>query len=236
MAAVLAVFVMVACNSATAPAGNLLAVTDFQSKLAAADGAQLIDVRTPDEFNGGHLKGAVNIDFNADNFEAEIAKADKSKPVFVYCLSGGRSGKAAELMSKQGFKEVYDMKGGMLAWRAASLPEEKAGEQLSATQTGMTDADFKKTVTDSALVLVDFNATWCGPCKKLAPILDELADENKGSIKLVKIDIDENKSLAQSMQIQAIPVVQLYKNGVKVWEQLGLSDKETIAKAIAANR
>ncbi len=77
---------------------------------------QLVDVRTPEEYEAGHIKKATNIDFLADNFEKEIQKVNKDRPVFIYCRSGGRSGRAAELMKKLGFKKVYDLRGGYLSW------------------------------------------------------------------------------------------------------------------------
>lgn len=78
--------------------------------------AQLIDVRTASEYNGGHIANAKNIDFNGANFKSNIAKLDKNKPVLVYCQAGGRSGKAAAMMKEMGFKKVYDLEGGFGNW------------------------------------------------------------------------------------------------------------------------
>ncbi|MEO8147601.1 MAG: thioredoxin domain-containing protein [Bacteroidia bacterium] len=235
------ILVTVACSQKKSSTDQLSA-NDFQTKLAASIDGQLLDVRTPQEYGDGHLKNAKNINFNDDAFATKVEKLDKSKPVFVYCLSGKRSADAAEQMRKSGFKQVYELEGGILAWRAASLPEDRPMDNLTISSgpggitQGMSDEDFKKTVTDDVLVMVDFTATWCGPCKKLAPILDELIEENKGKIKLVKIDIDQNRTLATTMNITAIPVVQIYKGGNKVWEQLGLCTKETVAAAIKSNQ
>lgn len=223
----------IACNTASTQNSNTLSATDFETEINKTENAQVVDVRTPEEFAEGHVANAVNMDYNGADFKSEIEKLDKSKPVFVYCLSGGRSANAADVMRKDGFTNVYEMGGGMLAWRNAKLPVTTDNAIAATNSTGMTADDFKKVATDSVLVLVDFNAEWCGPCKKLAPILDELVAESNGKIKLVKIDIDKNQALAQQMQIQAIPVLQLYKGGFKVWEQMGLSDKQTIANAIA---
>ena len=89
----------------------VLPVSEFETKLKNAKDAQLIDVRTPNEYLEGALTDAKNIDWNGDNFEAEVSKLDKSKPVFVYCLAGGRSNKAATKLINMGFTEVYDMQG-----------------------------------------------------------------------------------------------------------------------------
>ena len=77
---------------------------------------QLIDVRTPEEYEAGHIEKAINVDFLADDFETAIQKVKMNRPVFIYCRSGGRSGQAAQVMSKLGFKKVYDLKGGYLEW------------------------------------------------------------------------------------------------------------------------
>lgn len=77
----------------------------------------LIDVRTALEFNQGHIKNAKNIDFyNRNKFVSEINKLNKNKPVYLYCRSGVRSYKAAKVLSKLGFTEIYDLKGGILRW------------------------------------------------------------------------------------------------------------------------
>jgi len=78
---------------------------------------QLIDVRTPEEFSEGHIDNAVNINFYDDNFIKDMtSKLDKSKPVYVYCRSGGRSGKASKKLEDAGFTKVYDLKGGFMNW------------------------------------------------------------------------------------------------------------------------
>ncbi len=92
-------------------------VSDFASKLKSATGAQLVDVRTPQEFAEGHLQNALNVNYNANDFAEQIAKLDKTKAVYVYCRSGGRSGSAVRQMQEMGFKEIYNMDGGILSWK-----------------------------------------------------------------------------------------------------------------------
>lgn len=103
----------------------LLPPNEFEAKLNSLKNVQLIDVRTPGEFEGGYIKGAININYQGDNFEAEIARLDKTRPTFVYCQAGGRSSEACEYMGNQGFKEIYDLKGGMNSWNNANKPVEK---------------------------------------------------------------------------------------------------------------
>lgn len=86
---------------------------------------QLVDVRTPDEFKEGHLKNAQNICVTDADFEANIVKLDKNKPVYLYCRSGKRSSKAAEILKDLGFTEIYDMEGGILKWEGENLETQK---------------------------------------------------------------------------------------------------------------
>ena len=76
----------------------------------------LLDVRTTTEYSNGHLISAVNINYYGDNFDDEIDKLDKSKPIIVYCKSGGRSSKSALKLVEKGFEEIYNLKGGFDQW------------------------------------------------------------------------------------------------------------------------
>jgi len=78
----------------------------------------LLDVRTPEEFEKGHIEGAVNLDYHSEDFATRIDSLDRSRPVYVYCRSGGRSSRTMMLMETQGFVAVYNMLGGYRAWMA----------------------------------------------------------------------------------------------------------------------
>ncbi|TND09435.1 MAG: thioredoxin family protein [Bacteroidetes bacterium] len=225
------------CNSAStgksgqegqATVNTSLKTDEFEKKLLATEGGQLIDVRTPEEFAVNHLANATNMDFNGDDFAEKIKTLDRNKPVFVYCLSGGRSSSAASQLAEAGFKEVYNMAGGMLNWQS----EGKAvvtGEAPQKT-SGMTAADFSKLTSSKEYVLVDFNATWCGPCKAIAPMLESFASKRKDKLLLAKIDVDMNSELAQAKGINSIPYLELYKNGKLVWKRVGSLDEETLLR------
>lgn len=85
----------------------------------------IIDVRTPEEYAEGHIENSVLIDFNGGDFEAGIGELDKNGKYLVYCRSGNRSGQAVDYMQEQGFKEVYNMLGGIGDWTSAGLPAVK---------------------------------------------------------------------------------------------------------------
>ena len=205
-----------------------LPVDDYAQKLAASPNAQLVDVRTPGEYAEGHLKNSVNIDYNSAAFADDIAKLDKRKPVFVYCLSGGRSGMAASQMHDMGFTEVYNMKGGIMKWDKAEMPTVTGNE--SSNKKGMSLLEFNKMIVGEQYVLVDYNAKWCEPCKKMLPILEALAESKKDKLVLLKIDADKNKALMQEKIISSIPYLELYHNGNLVWKHDGYIDEQSLLK------
>jgi len=94
-----------------------------------AEGIQLLDIRTQPEWDEGHLEGAEHVDFHSDDFVAEAKAAlDLTKPLLLYCRSGNRTVPAADLLREAGFETVYEMAGGILAWRAADKPVLVPGE------------------------------------------------------------------------------------------------------------
>jgi rhodanese-related sulfurtransferase len=96
---------------------------DFQGYINSGRG-QLLDVRSAREFDGGHIDGAMNIDYTGDNFRQNILKLDKTKPVYIYCYSGGRSSEAAKILTDNGY-QVVELAEGIKAWRDAQLPVTK---------------------------------------------------------------------------------------------------------------
>jgi rhodanese-related sulfurtransferase len=101
---------------------NSLPPQAFADKITQTADGTVLDVRTPEEYAEGHLANAKNMDWNGDHFEHQIMALDKSKPVFVYCLKGGRSASAASKMRSLGFKDVYELDGGIAKWQEAKLP------------------------------------------------------------------------------------------------------------------
>lgn len=213
-----------ACNSSQEKS-YLLNSQAFAKKIATLQNATIVDVRTPDEFSKGHIINAQNINWNDNNFNTVINKIDKDKPVFVYCLSGGRSARAVAAMRKSGFKQIYELDGGMLKWRSENMPETITSSPKS---EGMSLEDYRKLLISEKLVLVDFYAKWCAPCKKMAPFLKEIAKENDHHVKVIRIDIDQNPRLTKALKINALPVLKLYKNQTIVWDNYGFVDKNEI--------
>ena len=203
-----------------------LNVDEFEKKITSGENVQLLDVRTPGEFNKLRINGAQNIDYNSPDFKDKLKSLDKTRPVLVYCLSGGRSAKAATYLRKQGYK-AFELDGGMLEWNAKKKPVVGTG-----ASQGMSSPHFNHIVTNDKLVLVDFYAKWCAPCKVMAPDLEALKQQYADRLVLLKVDADTNSFVVDSLKIQALPTLQLYKNGVQVWNHTGLLSKSEIEKSI----
>ena len=95
---------------------TLVSTTEMQELLSDTN-VQLVDVRTPEEFEVGHIINASNIDYKNAAFEKNIESLDKDKPVMVYCRSGRRSARSCEILREKGFTKVYDLSGGILQWQ-----------------------------------------------------------------------------------------------------------------------
>ncbi len=89
---------------------------NFETKLKATKGPILLDVRTRGEYASGHITGAIELDYYSNDFKARANKLDKTQPVFVYCASGVRSNAAVGVLTNLGFKEIYDLRGGIRSW------------------------------------------------------------------------------------------------------------------------
>lgn len=191
----------------------------------------LLDVRTPEEFAGGHIHGAVNIDYNNPDFKSNIRQLDNNQPVYIYCLAGKRSESSMELLAEAGFQEIYNLDGGTLKWISEGRPMDTNVNALPQSP-GMSAEQYLNATRSSEITIMDFNATWCGPCKQLAPVLEKLEKDYKGRIKVVKVDVDENRTLAQSKSISTIPFLEIYKNGKLVMQHEGYTTYEDLLKII----
>ncbi len=215
---------------ATKATSDAITFDTFVAKLqAASPNPQLLDVRTPEEYKISHLKGAVNLSLTNDaDVQKYIDKLDKTKPVFVYSINNGRSGVLVKKLQAQNFKEAYELPGGISKWIGEGKPLE------SSVSDGLTQAEYQELITSQKLVLVDVQSKYCGGCKKLAPVVDSVAHENAEHVKLVSIELFENKQLGNELNIESIPTLILYKDDKIVWRKNGRITRADIEAAISA--
>ncbi len=211
--------------SCTAQVKNNLTANEFEKAISNTDSVQLLDVRTPGEYAGGHIKGALLADWNnKEEFERRVGFIDKNKPVYVYCLAGGRSAAAAKKLRADGYTKVFELDGGTNAWKAADKPLEGKSEAKQ-----MTVEEFTTAVNSQGTVLVDFGAEWCPPCRKMEPVLKNLETNNAGKFKLVKVDGGKDEAVMKAYNVTALPVFIIFKNGKQVWRKDGVADEKEIA-------
>jgi rhodanese-related sulfurtransferase len=212
-----------ACNS---NAQNVDANT-FEQKINAG-GVQVLDVRTAGEYSGSHLKNVMLADWtNKAQFEERVKYLDKNKTLLVYCAAGGRSGQAAVWLKEQGFKEVVNLQGGITAWNAAGKPVVREGGAVE-----LSTAAFNATIASSGIVLVDIGATWCPPCKKMEPILDELSKTLQGKYTLLKVDGGNDVTVMKELGAAVLPTFMVYKNGKLSWKKEGIVSLEELKSAL----
>ena len=207
---------------------QVLNTDEFEKQLIATKGEQLIDVRTPQEFEKYRIKSAKNIDFKSPDFRQKIEKLDKNKPVLVYCLSGNRSKSAAAVFIEAGFKTVYDLEGGINAWS-------KAGKLIDQDLSGkgeLSSKDYETIISAKGYVLVDFYAPWCVPCRRMLPMVEDLSKNHPDKFKLLTVDFDQNRLLAKEQNIISVPYLIIFKDGEKIWEKNGETNKEELMKIL----
>jgi rhodanese-related sulfurtransferase len=121
-------FVLISCGQSSENSkgkSELIHKINVDEFRLATENEVIIDVRTPGEFESGHIQNAININVFDSNFKAQIEKLDKNEKVYVYCKIGSRSNKAAKILTESGFSQVYDLNGGIMSWQRANLPLEK---------------------------------------------------------------------------------------------------------------
>ena len=213
------------CNGQTIKSTSITPLA-FAEKIKSTDNPQIIDVRTPTEFADQHLENAVNVNWNGDNFVSQAKTFDKSKPVFVYCLSGGRSKQAASKLEELGFSAIYELRGGIMKWNAEGFA--KPSNKI----IGICSQEFNDLLKSDKKVLINFYAEWCAPCKKMAPYVKTMQTEFADDVTIIRLDADKNKTLITEMKISELPTLLLYDKKEMKWRQSGFVSEDDLRKQI----
>jgi rhodanese-related sulfurtransferase len=218
---------LVSCAN-QAQTGARVTPDQFESGMKAK-GVQLLDVRNAQEFKAYSLEGALQADWNDPaQFRDRTGYLDKNKPVYVYCMSGSRSSAAANYLRETGFAKVVELNGGLLSWKRAGkavLTAEKKQETSFES--------YQQMIGSGDLVLVDYGAEWCPPCKKMEPVLQSWIKEKKGAVRLVKIDGGTDTQLMKINLVEAMPTFIVYKNGKETARKQGVLTKEELELLIS---
>lgn len=217
-------FALLSCKAQ--PKYNLTA-EEFE-KAIQNDSAQVLDVRTAGEYAGGHIKKSLLADWNnKQEFNRRIAFVDKTKPVYVYCLAGGRSAAAAQQLREAGYQNVYELSGGINAWKAA---DKKLEGKSNAKQMSLDE--FNAIINSGNTVLVDFGAEWCPPCRAMEPVLKSLQANYPGKFTLLKVDGGNDEAVLKAYNVTALPVFIIFKDGKQVWRKDGVAEEKEIAQQL----
>lgn len=214
------------CNGQTSKNIKSVSPEIFAKKINETPKPQILDVRTPEEFDSEKIDNAINANWLGDSFVTDIAKLDKKKSVFVYCKSGGRSAKAAAKLAELGFTNIYELQGGILKWDAAGLT--KPSDKI----IGICNQEYAELLKTDKKVLIDFYAKWCAPCKKMAPYLDKMQKDMADKVVIIRLDADENKTLIKDMKIDELPTLLLYENKELKWKNSGYISEEDLKKQL----
>ena len=218
--------IILSCNGQTSKNIKRIDAPAFAEKIKTTQSPQILDVRTPEEFESEHIENAKNINWLGDSFIQDAVNLDKTKPVFVYCKSGGRSAKAAAKLRELGFTTIYELDGGFLKWDAAGLS--KPMDKI----IGMSQAEYNALLNTDKKVLIDFYAEWCAPCKKMAPYLSKMQTELADTVVIIRLNADENKTLMHELKIEELPTLLLYEKKELKWKHSGYITKQDLKKQL----
>lgn len=223
------VFLFANAGFAQNQSGFALPLDVFYVKIKAQKHPQIIDARSPKEFAQNHIEGAVNINLQTENYTKNLARLDKSKPVFIYSIGAGRSGKMTKELSENSFSEVHYLEGGIAAWIGGGKPF------YSNLKSKLSLSEYEKIIADNNTVLVDIGSRYCGACKKVKPILETIRAEYGTNLKILEIDFEESPQVIADLKtIKVFPTLILYQNGKIIFKKEGLGDlKKDVDLALA---
>jgi len=195
----------------------------------------LLDVRTETEFANGHLPKAGQLNNYAFDFNKKLLLLPKDEPIYLYCNTGWSSKRAAETLVKNGYTKVYNLKQGIMEWELFDLPIVVEPNSRPDQKDKMEADEFNKLISSESMVLIDFYAPWCDPCRQMMPMIDSLQDQYAGKVTIVKINADASKKLVKELQIGSVPNFVLYKNGKQIKNHSGIIARNELENLFERN-
>ena len=209
---------------------NTISLDAYYSKIQSEKNPQIIDARGPEEFALNHINGAVNFNLGSKDYAQQIAKLDKTRPVFTYSIGAGRSVWLADDLLKKGFKETYSLEGGIANWIGNGKPF------YATSKSQLTLTEYNKVIADNKTVLVDIGSKYCGACKKVKPVLETIKAQYGENLKIVEIELETSPQVIADLKtVKVFPTLILYQNGKIVFKKDGLGDlKNDVDVALAS--
>lgn len=207
---------------------------EFQKLITDPKGV-LLDVRTRSEYKNGHISNSGQLNYYTFDFKKKLLLLPKDEPIYLYCNTGYRSERAAKYLVENGYKNVYNLEHGIMDWELQNLPVLVDPDATPDTDNKMEFAEYTKLLQSEEPVFIDFYAPWCGPCRKMMPMMDSLKVEYHQKINIVKINVDASKKLAKELGLKGVPYLALYKNGTLIFSKNGSVAREEITDIFKKN-
>ncbi len=207
---------------------------EFQKLIEEKNGV-LLDVRTRMEFKNGHILNSGNLNFYALNFNKKLDLLPKDQPIYLYCNTGYRSEKTAGMLIEKGYEQVYNLQHGIMEWELKNLPVIVEPDARPDTDNKMEPKQYFAAINSDSLVFIDFYAPWCGPCRKMMPMIDSLKVEYHKNINIIKVNVDASKKLVKELKIVGVPYLVLFSKGEIVFSKNGSVTRSKLTGVFESN-
>ena len=200
-------------------------------EVTAINNGILLDVRTKSEFKNGHIEEAGNLNYYALDFRKRLLLLPRNQPIYLYCNTGYRSEKAAEILIENGYADVYNLQHGIMEWELLNLPVIVEPDAHPDTDNKMTPEQYHAILATGSPVFFDFYAPWCGPCRKMMPMIDSLMVEYHQDIQMHKVNVDASKKLVKELKLVGVPYLELLNRGEIVFSVNGSLTRDELTSA-----